>query len=198
MKLRHLARPRGSAFAAGLLLAAAAVLNPAQAQQKRPNLAMLTDDTSWDDLGAYSGNGLSHATPNVDQVAKEYNVFNLHPGVARVWVLAAAQLPAGRQFLSSESDDFCQWRTPRSKRTGQPCSSTISSREPTVSRCSPTESPPASSTPFSSHPRRRSMFRFRRCLSGPPTASGASFAVLTMSPAEAKAYLPTLTNLGQR
>jgi hypothetical protein len=30
------------------------------------------------------------------------------------------------------------------------------------------------------------------------TAGGASFAVLTMSPQEAQAYLPTMTNLGQR
>ena len=30
------------------------------------------------------------------------------------------------------------------------------------------------------------------------TAGGASFAVLTMSPQEAQAYLPTMSNLGQR
>jgi hypothetical protein len=30
------------------------------------------------------------------------------------------------------------------------------------------------------------------------SAGGASFAVLTMSPAEAQSYMPTMTNLGQR
>jgi hypothetical protein len=30
------------------------------------------------------------------------------------------------------------------------------------------------------------------------SAGGASFAVLTMSPAEAQSYLPTMTNLGHR
>src|SRR5271170_253690 len=78
MKVRHLTRPRLGAFAAGLLLAAAAVPSPAEAQQKRPNIVMLmTDDTGWNDFGAYSGGGaaLGHPTPNVDQIAKEGAVF---------------------------------------------------------------------------------------------------------------------------
>jgi uncharacterized membrane protein len=46
MKVRHRTWPRLGAFAAGSLLAAVAVLSPAQAQQKRPNIVMLmTDDT---------------------------------------------------------------------------------------------------------------------------------------------------------
>ncbi len=78
MKARHLTWPRFGAFAAGSLLAAAAVISPAQAQQKRPNIVMLmTDDTGWNDFGAYSGGGasLGHPTPNVDQIAKEGAVF---------------------------------------------------------------------------------------------------------------------------
>jgi hypothetical protein len=73
MKVRHSTWPRLGAFAAGSLLVAAAVINPAQAQQKQPNIVMLmTDDTGWNDFGAYSGGGasLGHPTPNVDQIAK--------------------------------------------------------------------------------------------------------------------------------
>jgi arylsulfatase len=68
MNARHLTWPRLGAFAAGSLLAAAAVMSPAQAQQKRPNIVMLmNDDTGWNDFGAYSGGGasLGHPTPNV-------------------------------------------------------------------------------------------------------------------------------------
>jgi arylsulfatase A-like enzyme len=72
---------------AALILAASPTLTsraqapapaPAQAQQKRPNIVMLmTDDTGWNDFGAYSGGGaaLGHPTPNVDQIAKEGAVF---------------------------------------------------------------------------------------------------------------------------
>jgi arylsulfatase len=45
-----------------------------QQQQKRPNIVMLmTDDTGWNDFGAYSGGGaaLGHPTPNIDQIANE-------------------------------------------------------------------------------------------------------------------------------
>jgi arylsulfatase A-like enzyme len=78
MKMRDPTWSRLGAFAAGLLLAAAAVPSPAEAQQKRPNIVMLmTDDTGWNDFGAYSGGGaaLGHPTPNVDQIAKEGAVF---------------------------------------------------------------------------------------------------------------------------
>jgi hypothetical protein len=47
-------------------------------QQNRPNIVMLmTDDTGWQDFGAYSGGGaaLGHPTPNVDRIAKEGAVF---------------------------------------------------------------------------------------------------------------------------
>ena len=61
----------------GRYLAAAAVISPAQAQQKRPNVVMLmSDDTGWADLGAYLGGAaLGHPTPNLDQIAKEGALF---------------------------------------------------------------------------------------------------------------------------
>jgi arylsulfatase A-like enzyme len=77
MTVRHPAWPRLGAFAAGSLLAAAAVMSPVQAQQKRPNVVMLmSDDTGWADLGAYLGGAaLGHPTPNLDQIAKEGALF---------------------------------------------------------------------------------------------------------------------------
>ena len=62
-------------FAATALVAA----TPALAQdQKNPNIVMLmTDDTGWNDFGAYSGGGkaLGHPTPNVDKIAQEGATF---------------------------------------------------------------------------------------------------------------------------
>jgi arylsulfatase A-like enzyme len=58
--------------------AVAAITSPASAQQKQPNIVMLmTDDTGWNDFGAYSGGGagLGHPTPNIDRIAKEGAVF---------------------------------------------------------------------------------------------------------------------------
>jgi arylsulfatase len=72
----------GSALWRGLLagVAVTAVMNlPVSAQQqKRPNVIMLmTDDTGWNDFGAYSGGGaaLGHPTPNIDRIAKEGATF---------------------------------------------------------------------------------------------------------------------------
>ena len=65
-------------LAASLLTASPGLVRPAQAQEKRPNIVMLmTDDTGWNDFGAYSGGGagLGHPTPNVDRIAKEGAVF---------------------------------------------------------------------------------------------------------------------------
>jgi arylsulfatase len=65
----------------GLLAGVAAVTamtSQASAQQKRPNIVMLmTDDTGWQDFGAYPAGGaaLGHPTPNVDRVAREGAVF---------------------------------------------------------------------------------------------------------------------------
>ena len=63
---------------------AAVAATPAYAQ-KAPNIVMLmTDDTGWNDFGAYSGGGaaLGHPTPYVDQLAKEGAVFTSWYGQA--------------------------------------------------------------------------------------------------------------------
>ena len=57
----------------------------AHAQDKKPNIVMLmTDDTGWNDFGAYSGGGasLGHPTPNIDKMAKEGAVFTSWYGQA--------------------------------------------------------------------------------------------------------------------
>jgi len=56
---------------------------PAMAQ-KKPNVVMLmTDDTGWNDFGAYTGGGaaLGHPTPNIDRVAKK--AWSLQAGMVR-------------------------------------------------------------------------------------------------------------------
>src|SRR6516225_2928292 len=54
-------------------------------QQQRPNVVMLmTDDTGWNDFGAYTGGGaaLGHPTPNIDRIGKEGAVFTSWYGQA--------------------------------------------------------------------------------------------------------------------
>src|SRR6516225_7189463 len=61
-----------------LTVAALCLISGQASAQQRPNIVMLmTDDTGWNDFGAYSGGGasLGHPTPNVDQIAKEGAVF---------------------------------------------------------------------------------------------------------------------------
>jgi arylsulfatase A-like enzyme len=56
-----------------------------QAQAKKPNvLVLMSDDTGWNDLGAYSGGGraLGHPTPNLDRLAKEGALFTSWYGQA--------------------------------------------------------------------------------------------------------------------
>lgn len=58
---------------------------PAASTTKKPNIIMLmTDDTGWNDFGAYSGGGaaLGHPTPNVDKMAQEGAVFTSWYGQA--------------------------------------------------------------------------------------------------------------------
>ena len=69
----------------GACAAVAAMISsaPALAQEKRPNIVMLmTDDTGWNDFGAYSGGGkgLGHPTPNVDKIAEEGATFTTGTG----------------------------------------------------------------------------------------------------------------------
>jgi arylsulfatase A-like enzyme len=62
----------------GISLSALPLIAPSAQAQKRPNVVMLmTDDTGWNDFGAYSNGGatLGHPTPNVDRIAKEGAVF---------------------------------------------------------------------------------------------------------------------------
>src|SRR3974390_3059425 len=63
---------------AGVAVMAVTNLPVSAQQQKRPNVVMLmTDDTGWNDFGAYSGGGaaLGHPTPNIDRIAKEGATF---------------------------------------------------------------------------------------------------------------------------
>src|SRR5208282_2530616 len=65
-------------------VAGLAASRPVSAQEK-PNIVMLmTDDTGWNDFGAYSGGGaaLGHPTPNIDRLAKEGAVFTSWYGQA--------------------------------------------------------------------------------------------------------------------
>src|SRR5258708_14301614 len=72
MSLQRVCTALIGAFAVALFAA-----SPALAQ-KKPNIVMLmTDDTGWNDFGAYTGGGaaLGHPTPNVDRIAKEGALF---------------------------------------------------------------------------------------------------------------------------
>ena len=58
--------------------------SPQVSAQQKPNIVILmTDDTGWNDFGAYGGGAnLGHPTPNVDQVAQEGAVFTSWYGQA--------------------------------------------------------------------------------------------------------------------
>jgi arylsulfatase A-like enzyme len=63
---------------AGVAVVAATTIPASAQQQKRPNVIMLmTDDTGWNDFGAYSlgGAALGHPTPNIDRIAREGGLF---------------------------------------------------------------------------------------------------------------------------
>ena len=77
-KAPNFPRPFSGVVVSILYAASPGLVGPEQAQEKRPNIVMLmTDDTGWNDFGAYSGGGagLGHPTPNIDQMAKEGAVF---------------------------------------------------------------------------------------------------------------------------
>ena len=74
----------GALAISGCLLAAGGTPVAAQTADK-PNVVMLmTDDTGWNDFGAYSNGGatLGHPTPNIDKMAKEGAVFTSWYGQA--------------------------------------------------------------------------------------------------------------------
>jgi hypothetical protein len=90
----------------GLLVSAAAltatVLQASAQQQKRPNVVMLmTDDTGWNDFGAYSGGGaaLGHPTPNIDRIAKEGATFQIGTVKRAVRQAAPRSLPVAFQSV---------------------------------------------------------------------------------------------------
>jgi arylsulfatase len=61
-----------------ILAGSSATAHAQTANSQRPNIVMLmTDDTGWNDFGAYSNGGAAngHPTPNVDRMAKEGAVF---------------------------------------------------------------------------------------------------------------------------
>ena len=71
--------------ASGLLLAGSVSAYAQATSNQRPSIVMLmTDDTGWNDFGAYSGGGLAlgHPTPNIDRMAKEGTVFTSWYGQA--------------------------------------------------------------------------------------------------------------------
>ena len=72
----------GSLSVSSLWLLGAAI--PIVAQNAKPNIVILmTDDTGWNDFGAYGGGAnLGHPTPNVDRVAAEGAVFTSWYGQA--------------------------------------------------------------------------------------------------------------------
>ena len=75
----------GMLASAATLMFASVPVAAQQQQQKRPNIVMLmTDDTGWNDFGAYTGGGaaLGHPTPNIDRIAKEGAVFTSWYGQA--------------------------------------------------------------------------------------------------------------------
>ena len=70
--------PRNLSFAVLAFVTAGIVASTPATAQKKPNVVMLmTDDTGWNDFGAYTGGGaaLGHPTPNIDRIAKEGAVF---------------------------------------------------------------------------------------------------------------------------
>lgn len=120
----------GLSCAVALLVTAvtgAVISSPAQAQEKRPNIVMLmTDDTGWNDFGAYTGGGvaLGHPTPNVDRIAKEGALFTSWYGQAsctagrasfitgRIPIRSALSIvvaPGDRNYLRKETPTIAEF-----------------------------------------------------------------------------------------
>ena len=83
-------------LAAGLLLITLSALeNPAQAQEKKPNiLVIMGDDIGWFNIGAYHQGIMSGKTPNLDQLAKD--------GMRFTDYYAEASCTAGRASPTTE------------------------------------------------------------------------------------------------
>ena len=121
---------RAAALTAGVSVAALTGIGlpaSAEAQAKRPNIVMLmTDDTGWQDFGAYSAGGvaLGHPTPNVDQLAKEGAMFTSWYGQAsctagrasfitgRIPIRSALSIvvaPGDRNYLRKETPTIAEF-----------------------------------------------------------------------------------------
>jgi arylsulfatase len=72
------------ALAVGIAISALPLAATGARAQQRPNIVMLmTDDTGWNDFGAYGGGAnLGHPTPNIDRIAQEGAVFTSWYGQA--------------------------------------------------------------------------------------------------------------------
>ena len=113
-----------------LLIATAAFFSAVatgQAQAKKPNVVVLmSDDTGWNDLGAYSGGGmtLGHPTPNLDRLAKEGAMFTSWYGQAsctagrasfntgRIPIRSALSIvvaPGDENYLRPETPTIAEW-----------------------------------------------------------------------------------------
>src|ERR1039458_4296165 len=94
----------GALAISSFLLATGGAQIAAQTADK-PNIVMLmTDDTGWNDFGAYSlgGANLGHPTPNIDKMAKEGAVFTSWYG--------QASCTAGRAIPTSKDGSlFTSW-----------------------------------------------------------------------------------------
>jgi len=112
----------------GFLLTSGRLPGNAQtANTQRPNIVMLmTDDTGWNDFGAYSGGGiaLGHPTPSVDRIAKEGAVFTNWYGQAsctagrasfltgRIPIRSALSIvvaPGDRNYLRKETPTIAEF-----------------------------------------------------------------------------------------
>jgi arylsulfatase A-like enzyme len=80
-------------------------VHAAWAQDKKPNIVMLmTDDTGWNDFGAYGGGAnLGHPTPHIDQIAKEGAVFTSWYGQASCTAGRASFMTGRIPILSAPS-----------------------------------------------------------------------------------------------
>src|SRR5689334_6838694 len=96
MKFREL----GKTIAAAILICAAAVITPVQAQaqapERKPNiLVIMGDDVGWYNVGAYHQGIMSGKTPNLDRLAAE--------GMRFTDYYAEASCTAGRaNFITGE------------------------------------------------------------------------------------------------
>jgi arylsulfatase A-like enzyme len=96
MTLKSVSQLLGGVAVGALLTVVAAQVDPAQAQQQKPNiLVIMGDDVGWFNIGAYHQGIMSGKTPNLDQLAAE--------GMRFTDYYAEASCTAGRaNFITGE------------------------------------------------------------------------------------------------